>query len=611
MNAIYKTIDMKIKTMPTYVLTLLVALSLLGCVDDTYDLTDIDSTVGVKVNDLVVPLKLDAITLQNFFDLEDNSQIKEINGEYAILEEGSFESNSIEIPSFVIPAPEIAAISDTLDLVSYGFGNSLQNYENQSSLLDIPNDFCLFDAEIPQNSSFFSIVAQDIDVALVKIDKIGANFIIELLINFNGLDEILKSIEIQNLAIQLPMGLNATASDEGKYNASTGLLTYSNLVISDKGLQKKLTLSVSGIDTKEAGMELSNGELSLETFYSISGKIAIYGRNLRKPVDTSNLLDLKQITYLLNVNFPDDAIEVVDFTGDVRYQYEGINASPIIIDDLPNLLVQEGTDIRIVNPQIYLSINNPLYNDYQLYAKGGIELIPSPKSDITFKTNLVFDKADNHLCLSPTQPNEMYIAGSTFVEFNNLGNILSGNQLPTKIDIEIINPEIPQQTVHNFLLGQDFETVKGSYTFYTPLALTDKAQIHYTDTLDGWSDDELDHFTVEQLDINAKVESNIPFGFKVVAFPIDKSGKIITANGQSIQAVLQSVAANGATNDMLPALANTNILIEFDGPLKDIDGIMLKAILSGAETNNSLKPNQKIQFTDIQLKVTGEYINEF
>lgn len=54
-----------------------------------------------------------------------------------------------------------------------------------------------------------------------------------------GLDEILKSIEIQNLAIQLPMGLNATASDEGKYNASTGLLTYSNLVISDKGLQKK------------------------------------------------------------------------------------------------------------------------------------------------------------------------------------------------------------------------------------------------------------------------------------------------------------------------------------------------------------------------------------
>lgn len=61
---------------------------------------------------------------------------------------------------------------------------------------------------------------------------------------------------------------------------------------------------------------------------------------------------------------------------------------------------------------------------------------------------------------------------------------------------------------------------------------------------------------------------------------------------------------------MLPALANTNILIEVEGPLKDIDGIILKAILSGAENNNSLKPNQKIQFTDIQLKVTGEYINE-
>lgn len=602
---------MKIKITPTYVITLLFALSLLACVDDKYDLTDIDSTVGVKVNDLVVPLKLDAITLQNFFDLEDNSQIKEINGEYAILEEGSFESNSIEIPSFVIPAPEIAAISDTLDLVSYGFDDSLQKYGNQSAYLDIPNDFCVFDAEIPENSSYFSIVAQNIDVALVKIDEIGANFLIELHINFNGLDEILKSIEIQNFAIQLPKGLSASASDGGAYNASSGLLTYSNLVISDKGLQKKLILSVSSIDTNQAGMVLSNGELSLETFYSISGKVAIYGRNLRKPIDTSKLLDLKQISYQLNVNFLDDVIEVVDFTGDIRYQYQGIHVSPIIIDNLPNLLVQDGTDIRIVNPQIYLSINNPLYNDYQLYAKGGIELTPTPKSDITFKTNLVFDKANNHLCLSPTPPAEMYIEGSTFVEFSNLGKILSGDQLPSKIDIEIINPEVPQQTVQNFVLGQDFETIKGSYTFYTPLALTKEAQIHYTDTLDGWSDDELDLLTVEQLDINAKVESNIPFEFRVIAFPIDKSGNIITKNGQPIQAILQSVAGDGTIDDMLPALANTNILIEFDGPLKNIDGIILEAVLSGSESNRSLKPNQKIQFTDIQLKVTGEYINEF
>ncbi len=81
---------MKIKKTSVYLLTFFVALSLFACVDNAYDLSNIDSTIGVKVNELVVPLKLDAITLQNMLNLEDNSQIKEINGEYAFLEEGSF-----------------------------------------------------------------------------------------------------------------------------------------------------------------------------------------------------------------------------------------------------------------------------------------------------------------------------------------------------------------------------------------------------------------------------------------------------------------------------------------------------------------------------------------
>ena len=54
-----------------------------SCVDNDYDLTDIDGTAQVQVKNLVLPINLDSISLKNIFDIEGESHIKEINGEIA------------------------------------------------------------------------------------------------------------------------------------------------------------------------------------------------------------------------------------------------------------------------------------------------------------------------------------------------------------------------------------------------------------------------------------------------------------------------------------------------------------------------------------------------
>ena len=79
---------------------------LTGCIDDSYDLSDIDTTAELKVKDLVLPLNIDDIVLSDIFDLEDNSRIKVVNGEYVIIEEGSFNSDEISIPDIHADAPE-------------------------------------------------------------------------------------------------------------------------------------------------------------------------------------------------------------------------------------------------------------------------------------------------------------------------------------------------------------------------------------------------------------------------------------------------------------------------------------------------------------------------
>lgn len=73
----------------------LACLALSSCVDDNYDLSDIDTTVRVDVNNLTIPVNLDEIELKSILD--ESEQIKIIDNQYMVTEDGTFESASIRI----------------------------------------------------------------------------------------------------------------------------------------------------------------------------------------------------------------------------------------------------------------------------------------------------------------------------------------------------------------------------------------------------------------------------------------------------------------------------------------------------------------------------------
>ena len=64
-----------------------------SCVDNAYDLDDIDSEYEIKVTDLTLPVKLDAFELSSVFNLDDESVIKDIDGVYAVNIDGEFHSD--------------------------------------------------------------------------------------------------------------------------------------------------------------------------------------------------------------------------------------------------------------------------------------------------------------------------------------------------------------------------------------------------------------------------------------------------------------------------------------------------------------------------------------
>jgi len=105
---------MRMKNFKGLLLLLTITTMSLSCVNNDYDLSDVDTTVSMKVNNLTIPLNLDEVTLKSVLDLDDDSQIKEVNGEYAIIENGEFCSDKVELPSFTIEVPSIDPIQEEL-----------------------------------------------------------------------------------------------------------------------------------------------------------------------------------------------------------------------------------------------------------------------------------------------------------------------------------------------------------------------------------------------------------------------------------------------------------------------------------------------------------------
>jgi hypothetical protein len=74
------------------------------------------------------------------------------------------------------------------------------------------------------------------------------------------------------------------------------------------------------------------------------------------------------------------------------------------------------------------------------------------------------------------------------------------------------------------------------------------------------------------------------------------------------------IDANGNPMNVIPAMANGPIVIEINGTVRHLDGIILDAEIHGKDDvesqGNALKPGQHIKLNNIKFTVSGEYVNE-
>ncbi len=597
-----------------------VAITFASCMNSDYDLSDIDSTVGVNVNGLTIPLNLDKITLDAMLDLNENSQIKRMdNGEYAIVESGTYSSDPIQVPSFTAPAPSIAPIE--ADLTQKSLFNTASRPHNAGrnagtklASYDLSNEPTTVDIQTDNVSEY--IVSLD----NVTLENIQAHF----RLSFSGLQNIAREIQIEDLVINFLPGLQATPS-MGTYDAATGKLNIGNTSTTAHCLD--ITLNIEKIG-REAGISLQNQVFSLHSACNIaSGSINIYESDIVPACKNSDGSFNREVFESLlpqSVHFvctpTMDDIKVEKFSGEIKYGVTGIHIDPVLLDNIPDALNQDGTDIRMANPQLYLETSNPL-NGYGLKAQASLKLTSHSAGHAGSYTldnpeGLLIDKADNKYCLSPYKPGIYYVGtidengekipadftNAAQQGFTQLSNVLSGEKIPESIDIEVVEPRIPQQSVTDFPLGVDIAPVEGKWVFYAPLQLTAESKIKYVETIDGWNDDDLDALVIKKIDIQADCETDFPISAAFTVYPIDPAGKrICNEDGTPITGTIDKKITPGMS---------APIVIRMEGNVRHLDGIIIEARLDEADGQTPLKPTQTISLKNIKVKVSGSYEKE-
>lgn len=568
-------------------------LLLSGCIDNDYDLSDIDKTTQINVNDLVIPVNIDAIELSDIIEIKDDSKIKivDYNGQsiYAVTQSGEFNSDPIEIKGFTAKAPSVDLAKATFDIIPARAASMQSTYEL--------TDFTPYVIEIKANDvdksikDITSVECEPLDISMkltatgfgsettLKLDRIRVNFI--------------KGLTLQNLPTNY------------SYDSATGLLVINDLPCPDH--QAEIKFTATGVNFRESGTTLVDGTFNFSSTVTIDDARLEMTMNTADPSALPTRVEFAVATII-------GELTPISFSGVIEYSLTGnsLNIDPVNLNDIPSFLDDKGTNLRLVNPQIYLGTNNPMA-PYGMTVQTGLELTSVRGNDrqtFSLDPGQVVNVGDSYgvdgpynFVLSPSMPEDpldAYAANLQHVGFAGLSDVLAGDGLPRTIEIKLDNPEVPRQTVENFRLFTTIPSVKGSYYFFAPLALAtgeNGSVIVYSDTKDDWSDEDLDKLTIKELTVEADAYSTLPIGAELSIYPLDKTGNKMA--GVTVTPATIRANADGQ-----------KITVSVKGEIKELDGVTYEAVVRpGSE--ETLSPEQSLRLSNIKAKVTGYYLTDF
>lgn len=586
---------MKRQTLVNGLLILTAVPFMTGCLDEKYDLSDIDTTSRFTVENLTVPVNLSEIKLENVINLDGNDNITEENGEYVIKKEGSISPTEFNIEGVHVNDPEISPTS-----LQVGLGG----------LTVTPGTYISANTDLgPINMGSSDLVEytfemHNVDESLELLDNIKTSPI-ELKVILTISKELAvgnNRFSYENLELLLPWGMTGVKGVSG-YDKNTGKVIISELPVGPNG-QVVIPITADGLELNEKG-EIKNRELS------ISGELGVLGGRIRLSVQDITL----PTSFEIAVNYELTGFDIESFSGNINYKMEDINIDPISLSDLPDFLDNSQTNIFIANPEISVDIKNPVAK-YGLAGEGKLKLTSTFKNGESIsRSSDVFKLEDpdkDGICRLILAPNVIEGQPDTYA-FPDLGYVLTYDEkdpaavslgwgLPKSISVGI-EGLIFKGYVDNFPLS-NIGSASGDYSFKAPLGFGHGSSVFYETTVGDWGSEDLEKVNIKTIDLTAICSTDLPVGIKLSVVPIDKEGNVIAVNEDNMEFEVPAYADKKTVTLRIEA--------KNGGTISGFDGVKFKATIEQKSNNTeALGPNLTIKLDDIRVTVDGYYETDF
>lgn len=562
-------------------------LTLAGCsTDDSIDVGDVDTTIGVKLNDFTIPLgNAKMITLGDVLNLKDDDCISTTaDGDYEFFKQGDAAD----------PAHPQVDIINVSEKTSKDENPHIGPTEKPAGidLLPVGTTLTGTAGSISKELNTFNYsAAKPEDVIELTTADVQGEATIQVSFN-SDLQGFIS--EFTSFDIEFPAYMTLE-------NPTQGTLEGNKLRFGKVATNSSINSTVKLKSLKFQEINAANKLVIKDGNITMLGdvKVDVTYPDLVKKNNSSDITKM-QIIGKTSIS----TVKITAATGkfDPQIDLDDIGDIKIEDKDVPDFLNDPEVSITLHDPQITLNINSDVDLDAIINGTLTSTFKNGTKSEVKI-SNIEIPRKKNSKILICRQPKTLPYQDYTAVYVvNNLSDLMT--KIPEKVTFKA-DAHVDKTKSGTIKLGTPY-TISTGYSFKAPLSLENGSTIVYEDKTDGFYED-IDENDVDlrgqaELVITGKVTNNSPLELTLAPTAVDVNGNVL----KGIKLVSVNTIKSNLT-DKTPSDLKITLTKDANVNLKDVkfDGIKFKATAVSKDETTLNKDKHYIDINNLTVSVNS------